>query len=85
MPGYRQPLSNGLPLYERKGAMLRLAHENRHPWYVDHVPHNHRWHGGGHYFDRPGFGTGCYNGGSLSTCRSQTPIGAAAQIRYGLT
>jgi len=78
LPGYRQPLNNSLPLYKQKGAVRRLARENRRPWYIDRVPYYYGWDGDWHYFGRPGFGAGSgrYNGGSYGACWTRTPIGA---------
>lgn len=76
LPGYRQPLSNSIPLYKQKDAMRRLARNERRHWYIDPVPQYYRWDGEWHYFGRPGFGGGRYNGGSFGPCWTRTPIGA---------
>ncbi|MCW2021285.1 MULTISPECIES: hypothetical protein [Bradyrhizobium] len=76
LPGYRQPLSNSIPLYKQKDAMRRLARNDRRHWYIDPVPQYYRWDGEWHYFGRPGFGGGRYNGGSFGPCWTRTPIGA---------
>lgn len=76
LPGYRQPLSNSIPLYKQKDAMRRLARSDRRHWYIDPVPQYYRWDGEWHYFGRPGFGGGRYNGGSFGPCWTRTPIGA---------
>lgn len=75
LPGYRQPLSNSIPLYKQKDAMRRLARNERRHWYIDPVPQYYRWNGEWHYFGRPGFGGGRYNGGSFGPCWTRTPIG----------
>ncbi|RQH03814.1 hypothetical protein EHH60_35005 [Bradyrhizobium sp. RP6] len=76
LPGYRQPLSNSIPLYKQKDAMRRLARNDRRHWYIDPVPQYYRWDGEWHYFGRPGFNGGRYNGGSFGPCWTRTPIGA---------
>ncbi|BAR53884.1 hypothetical protein ACVIWV_001553 [Bradyrhizobium diazoefficiens] len=76
LPGYRQPLSNSIPLYKQKDAMRRLARNDRRHWYIDPVPQYYRWDDEWHYFGRPGFGGGRYNGGSFGPCWTRTPIGA---------
>jgi hypothetical protein len=75
LPGYQQPLSNTLPLYAQKNAMRRLAREKRRPWYIDPVPRYFGYDGDWHYFGRPGFNGGRYNGGSFGPCWTRTPIG----------
>lgn len=75
LPGYRQPLSNSIPLYKQKDAMRRLARNDRRHWYIDPVPQYYRWDGEWHYFGRPGFNGGRYNGGSFGPCWTRTPIG----------
>ena len=76
LPGYRQPLSNSIPLYKQKDAMRRLARNDRRHWYIDPVPQYYGWDGDWHYFGRPGFNGGRYNGGSFGPCWTRTPIGA---------
>jgi hypothetical protein len=76
LPGYHQPLSNSLPLYRQEAAVLRGAHRDRRPWYIDPTPHYYGYDGERYYFGRPGFdGRGRYNGGSFGPCYTQTPIG----------
>ncbi|HEY3677330.1 MAG TPA: hypothetical protein VGL45_01330 [Bradyrhizobium sp.] len=75
LPGYEQPLSNSLPLYKQKDAMRRYAKSERRPWYIDPTPQYYWYDGNLHYFGRPGFYRGHYNGGSLGPCWTQTPIG----------
>ena len=79
LPGYEQPPSNSLPLYAQKDVMRRLAHRARRPWYIDPVPQYYGYDGDWHYFGRPGFDGGRYNGGSFGPCWSWTPIGPAWQ------
>jgi len=75
LPGYRQPLSNSIPLYKQKDAMRRLSRADRRHWYIDPVPQYYGWDGEWHYFGSPGFGGGRYNGGSFGPCWTRTPIG----------
>lgn len=77
LPGYRQPLSNAIPLYKQKEAMRRMSRSDRRHWYIDPVPQYYGWDGEWRYFGRPGFGGGGrYNGGSFGPCWTRTPIGA---------
>jgi hypothetical protein len=75
LPGYQQPLSNSLPLYKQKDAVRRLARSERRPWYIDPVPQYYGYDDEWHYFGRPGFYRGRYNGGTFGPCWTQTPIG----------
>jgi hypothetical protein len=75
LPGYQQPPSNSLPLYAQKDVMRRLASRQRRPWYIDPVPQYYGYDGELHYFGRPGFDGGRYNGGSFGPCWTRTPIG----------
>jgi hypothetical protein len=76
LPGYHQPLSNSLPLFDQERAVLRTARRERRPWYIDPVPQYYGYDGEWHYFGRPGFdGGGRYNGGSFGPCYTRTPIG----------
>jgi hypothetical protein len=75
LPGYHQPLSNSQPLYAQKDAMRRLARRDRRHWYIDPVPKYYGWDDNWHYFGRPGFYGGRYNGGSFGPCWTRTPIG----------
>src|ERR1700744_1087171 len=75
LPGYQQPLSNSQPLYAQKDAIRRLARQNRRPWYIDPVPQYYGYDDELHYFGRPGFYRGQYNGGTFGPCWTPTPIG----------
>ena len=75
LPGYHQPLNNSLPLYAQKAGTARLARSNRRPWYIDPVPQYYGYDGNLHYFGRPGFDGGRYNGGTFGPCWPRTPIG----------
>jgi hypothetical protein len=75
LPGYHQPLSNSLPLFDQDPAVLRTARRERRPWYIDPTPRYYGYDGNQYYFGRPGFYGGRYNGGSFGPCWSQTPIG----------
>ena len=72
LPGYHQPPSNSLPLYAQKDLVPR---RDRRPWYIDPGPTYYGYDGDWHYFGRPGFNGGRYNGGSYGPCWTQTPIG----------
>src|SRR6185369_10405713 len=75
LPGYQQPPNNSLPAYKQKAAVSRMARNNRRPWYIDPVPQYYGYDGDWHYFGRPGFYGGRYNGGSFGPCWTRTPIG----------
>jgi len=75
LPGYQQPLSNALPLYRQKNGLRRYAERNRRPWYIDPTPRYIGYDDELHYFGRPGFYGGRYNGGTFGPCWTQTPIG----------
>ena len=75
LPGYRQPPNNSLPAYRQGASVARLARANRRPWYIDPVPRYYGYDGAWHYFGRPGFYGGRYNGGSFGPCWTRTPIG----------
>ena len=75
LPGYQQPLSNSLPLYKQKNGTVRYARENRRPWYIDPTYQYYGYDGDWHYFGRPGFHGGRFNGGTFGPCWTQTPIG----------
>ena len=65
LPGYHQPANNTRPVFGAKGAARGLPDYTPSYWY----------HGDRHYFGRPGFYRGRYNGGSIGPCWTQTPIG----------
>jgi hypothetical protein len=68
LPGYHQPPNNAVPIYGRKGAVT--GEPDYSPQYLGY---DDEWH----YFGRPGFYRGVYNGGSFGPCWSWTPIGPA--------
>jgi hypothetical protein len=70
LPGYHQPPNNTIPVYGRKGAVTGEP---------DYSPQYFGYDGELHYFGRPGFVRGRYNGGSFGPCWSWTPIGPAWQ------
>ena len=74
-PGYQQPPNNSLPAYSRNASAWRMARRNQRPWYIDPVPSYYGYDGDRHYFGRPGFYGGRYNGGSFGPCWTRTPIG----------
>jgi hypothetical protein len=76
LPGYHQPLSNSLPLFDQDPKVLRTARREQRHWYIDPTPRYYGYDGNQYYFGRPGFGGGGrYNGGSFGPCWTQTPIG----------
>jgi hypothetical protein len=75
LPGYHQPPNNSLPDYKQKASVLRAERRNRRPWYIDPTPEYYGYDGDWHYFGRPGFYGGRYNGGSFGPCWTRTPIG----------
>ena len=75
LPGYQQPLNNSLPLYAQRDGARRYASRSRRQWYIDPVPRYYGYDGDWHYFGRPGFYDGRYNGGSFGPCWTRTPIG----------
>ena len=75
LPGYRQPPNNTIPPYAEKASDSRMARRNQRHWYIDPVPQYYGYDGDWHYFGRPGFVRGRYNGGSFGPCWTYTPIG----------
>jgi hypothetical protein len=78
LPGYRQPPNNNVPVYGVNGdpRNLRYASRSRRHWYIDPTPEYLDYNDGEwHYFGRPGFFRGRYNGGSLGPCWTRTPVG----------
>jgi hypothetical protein len=75
LPGYHQPPNNSLPAYAQTASVSRIARRNRRPWYIDPIPSYYGYDGDWHYFGRPGFYDGRYNGGSFGPCWTRTPIG----------
>jgi hypothetical protein len=75
LPGYRQPPNNTIPPYAEKASASRMARRNQRHWYIDPVPQYYGYDGDWHYFGRPGFYGGRYNGGSFGPCWTRTPIG----------
>jgi hypothetical protein len=69
LPGYHQPPNNAVPVFGRKGAVTGEP---------DFAP-RYWWNGEWHYYGRPGFYRGRYNGGSFGPCWTWTPIGPAWQ------
>jgi hypothetical protein len=66
LPGYHQPPSNSVPVYGPKGAARGEP---------DYSPQYFGYDGEWHYFGRPGFYRGRYNGGTFGPCWTWTPIG----------
>ena len=76
LPGYHQPVNNSVPVYGVNGSFPgRPGYKRRH-WYIDPTPSYYGDDGEWHYFGRPGFYGGHYNGGSFGPCWTRTPIGA---------
>ena len=75
LPGYRQPPNNSLPAYKQRAAVVRDARRGVRPWYIDPVPRYYGYDGDWHYFGRPGFYGGRFNGGTFGPCWTRTPIG----------
>jgi hypothetical protein len=66
LPGYHQPPNPHIPIY---GPNRSAPDYTPMYWYM----------GDWHYFGRPGFYRGRYNGGSFGPCWTWTPIGPAWQ------
>src|SRR4029450_467655 len=76
LPGYRQPPNNTIPPYADKASGPRMRGRTQRHWYIDPVPQYYGSDGDWHYFGRPGFYGGRYNGGSFGPCWTRTPIWA---------
>src|SRR5258708_40198995 len=74
LPGYHQPPNNSLPGYAQKAS---VSPRNRRPWYIDPTPSYYGYDGDWHYFGRPGFYGGRYNGGSFGPFLTRAPVRAA--------
>jgi hypothetical protein len=74
LPGYQQPPSNSAPPTLREAERGPPGYKRRH-WYIDPTPEYFGYDGEWHYFGRPGFYRGHYNGGSFGPCWTRTPIG----------
>ena len=75
LPGYHQPPNDTVPIYGARGAVT--GEPDYSPQYPDYSPQYFGYDGAWHYFGRPGFYRGRYNGGSFGPCWSWTPIGPA--------
>jgi hypothetical protein len=75
LPGYHQPVNNSVPVYGMNGSFPgRPGYKRRH-WYIDPTPSYYGYDDEWHYFGRPGFYRGHYNGGTFGPCWTRTPIG----------
>jgi hypothetical protein len=76
LPGYHQPPNNNVPVYGVNGAPRGPRLASRRHWYIDPTPEYLNYYDGEwHYFGRPGFFRGHYNGGSFGPCWTRTPVG----------
>jgi hypothetical protein len=76
LPGYHQPPNNTVPVFGVNGAPRGRRYASRRHWYIDPTPEYLNYDDGEwHYFGRPGFFRGHYNGGSLGPCWTRTPVG----------
>ncbi|MEN3289449.1 MAG: hypothetical protein V7634_3749 [Bradyrhizobium sp.] len=75
LPGYRQPVNNSVPVYGVNGSLASRAGTKGRRWYIDPTPRYYGYDDEWHYFGRPGFYRGHYNGGSLGPCWTRTPVG----------
>jgi hypothetical protein len=66
LPGYRQPPNNAVPVFGPRGAAT-----GEPDWSPQYFGYDGEWH----YYGRPGFYRGRYNGGSFGPCWTWTPIG----------
>ena len=75
LPGYRQPVNNSVPVYGVNGSVASTRGDKRRHWYIDPTPRYYGYDDEWHYFGRPGFYRGHYNGGTFGPCWTRTPVG----------
>src|SRR4051794_41807032 len=79
LPGYRQPLSNSIPLYKQKEAMRRMWPSDRRHWYIDPGPPYYGWGRARRHFGRPRVGRGGRNGRPVRPRAARAPDGAGGE------